>query len=148
MSYSLQGFEDGQILTAEKLIQMENGIVDAYAGIKYVESHINGNPMVNFRDLPTGIYRIVGYFSPYANSNISMGCDDLIHVERKTAGTHIICLGALNAKIVFIEILVDDTNPKGFTYTKTSFSLFELQGLISRVEALEAAIGAAETAAE
>lgn len=142
MAYEKQGFEDGQILTAEKLIRMEDGIQEAFTGIKRVESGIDGNPVVNLRDLESGTYYIYGPFSPYENSNTYMHCNDLVHVTRKTAGSHIICLGALNAKIIFIEILVDDTAPKGFTYERKNISLLDLDGLIARVEALEAAANA------
>ena len=98
--------------------------------IKRVESLEEGN-FVNLRDLESGQYIIYGYFSPYANSDITMSADNsFISVIRKTAGSHIICLDPLNAKIVFFEILVDETEPKGYAYTRTVIPLLDVYGLL------------------
>lgn len=107
--------------------------------IKRIETAINGKPKINLRDLESGNYVLYGYFSPYKNSNISMSADhSLIGVCRKAAGSHIICVDPLNAKIVFFEILVDDTAEKGFTYTRTNIPLLELFALIEKVNTIEA----------
>lgn len=138
--YEKLNIRDGDILTAEHLAHIEQGIAGAYTGIQYVESAVNGKEKVDLRDLESGVYMIYGYFSPYKDSNISIGCNDLIHVAHKDAGSHIMCISPLNAKITFFEILVDESNAKGFTYTRQSFDMLELHGLIARVEALEQAI--------
>ena len=105
--------------------------------IKYVES-LDTNKLVNFRDLETGTYILHGYFSPYANSDISIACNNaLVSITRKDAGSHILCFNALNAVVVFMEILVDETAEKGYTYERKNISLLELHGLIDRVETLE-----------
>lgn len=112
------------------------------SGIKRVESLDISSPekLVQLRDLETGVYMLYGYFSPFAGSDTSMIFNDtIVMISRKDAGTHLMCLTALNCKINFIEILVDETNEKGFTYTRTDINLLDLHGLIARVEALEAA---------
>ena len=99
--------------------------------IKRVES-LDTENLVNLRDLESGQYIIYGYFSPYENSDISMTADNsMVSVVRKAAGSHIICLDPLNAKIVFFEILVDETEPKGYTYTRTVIPLLDLYGLLA-----------------
>ena len=112
------------------------------AGIKRVESLDTENPenLVQLRDLETGVYMLYGYFSPFRGSDTSMIFNDtIVCISRKDAGTHLMCLTALNCKINFLEILVDESAPGGHTYTRTDINLLELHGLIARVEALEAA---------
>lgn len=105
--------------------------------IKYIES-LDETNLVNFRDLESGQYVIYGYFSPYANSDIAISADNsLISVIWKSAGSHIICLDPLNAKVVFFEILVDDTQEKGFTYTRTIIPMLDVYGLIEKVGTLD-----------
>lgn len=148
MAYEKLGLKDGTVLTAAHIAHLEQGIADAYTGIKYVESAVNGEEeKVNLRDLESGVYMIYGYFSPYKDSHMSIGCNDLIHVIRKDAGTHLMCVSPLNAKLTFMEILVDETAPGGHTYIRQNFNLWDLHGLIDRVAALEAAagIGSGET---
>ena len=111
-------------------------------GIKRVESLDTSN-LVQLRDLDTGVYMLYGYFSPYANSDTSMIFNDtIVMISRKDAGTHLMCLTALNCKINFLEILVDETAATGYTYTRTDINLLDLHGLIARVEALEEAANA------
>lgn len=99
--------------------------------IKRIES-LDQQNLVNLRDLESGQYIIYGYFSPYENSDIAMSADNsLIGVVRKAAGSHIICLDPLNAKIVFFEILVDENEPKGYLYTRTVIPLLDLYGLLA-----------------
>lgn len=112
------------------------------AGIKRVESLDTSSPekLVQLRDLDTGVYMLYGYFSPYAGSDTSMIFNDtIVCISRKDAGTHLMCLTALNCKINFLEILVDESAPGGHTYTRTDINLLDLHGLVARVEALEAA---------
>lgn len=111
-------------------------------GIKRVES-LNTEKLVQLRDLETGVYMLYGYFSPYENSDTSMIFNDtIVMISRKDAGTHLMCLTALNCKINFLEILVDETAEKGYTYTRTDINLLDLHGLIARVEALEEKVNA------
>lgn len=99
--------------------------------IKRIES-LDTQHLVNLRDLDSGQYIIYGYFSPYENSDISISADNsMISVIWKAAGSHIICLDPLNAKIVFFEILVDETEPKGYQYTRTIIPLLDLHGLLA-----------------
>ena len=106
--------------------------------ITYVES-LDPENIVNLRDLESGNYVIYGYFSPYENSNMTMSCDsNLISVYRVAAGTHIFCFEPLNAKVVFIEILVDENAPKGYTYSRTIIPMLDLFGLIGKVGDLAA----------
>lgn len=101
--------------------------------IERIES-LDTENLVNLRDLESGQYLIYGYFSPYANSDISISADNsLISVVRKSAGSHIICLDPLNAKIVFFEILVDETAEKGFNYTRTIVPVLDVYALIEKV---------------
>lgn len=105
--------------------------------ITRVES-LDTTSLVNLRDLESGQYILYGYFSPYENSDISITADNsMVSVIRKTAGSHIICLDPLNAKIVFFEILVDETAEKGFTYTRTIVPVLDLNALITKVGVLE-----------
>lgn len=139
MAYEKLGLADGATLTAEHLAHMEEGIAGAYTGITRVES-LDKTNLVQLRDLTTGLYVLHGYFSPFANSNMSMSFDNtMVVVSRKTAGSHLMVFTGLNAKINFLEILVDSSNEKGFTYTRTDFNMLDMHALIARVEALEAA---------
>lgn len=105
--------------------------------ITRVES-LDTTSLVNLRDLESGQYILYGYFSPYENSDISITADNsMVSVIRKTAGSHIICLDPLNAKIVFFEILVDETAEKGFAYTRTIVPVLDLNALITKVGVLE-----------
>lgn len=115
---------------------------DCSAGIKRVESLDTSTPdnLVQIRDLETGVYMLYGYFSPFRNSDVTMTFDNsLVCISRKAAGTHLMCLTALNCKVNFLEILVDESAPGGHTYTRTDVNLLDLHALIGRVEALEAA---------
>lgn len=99
--------------------------------IPRIETAVNGKPKINLRDLESGTYIIYGYFEPYPNSNISISSDNsMVSVIKKDAGTHAICLDPLNAKIVFFEILVDDTTEKGYTYTRTIIPLLDVYNVL------------------
>lgn len=106
--------------------------------ITYIESVINDQPKVNFRDLESGHYIITGYFEPFPNSTISISSDNsLIHVYRTDAGSHVICLDPLNAKIVFFEIMVDESNEKGFTYTRKLIPVLDLESIANKVTTID-----------
>lgn len=101
--------------------------------IERIES-LDTENLVNLRDLESGQYILYGYFSPYANSDISISADNsMVSVIKKVAGSHIICLDPLNAKIVFFEILVDETAEKGFNYTRTIVPVLDVYALIEKV---------------
>lgn len=105
--------------------------------ITRIES-LDTTSLVNLRDLESGQYILYGYFSPYVNSDISITADNsMVSVIRKNAGSHIICLDPLNAKIVFFEILVDETTEKGYQYTRTIIPILEVNELITKVGNLE-----------
>lgn len=110
----------------------ENGNVTIEAtnggecNIHRIESLDESN-LVNLRDLDSGQYILYGYFSPYANSDIAISADNsMVSVIRKDAGSHVICLDPLNAKIVFFEMLEDETEPNGIKYTRTVIPVLEL----------------------
>lgn len=132
---------------AEKLLlkfaeKLDKDGAGGSAGIKRVESLDTSSPekLVQLRDLETGVYMLYGYFSPHVGSDTTMLFNDaLVSIVRKDAGTHLMCLTALNCKINFIEILVDESTESGFTYSRTDINMLDLHGLIARVEALEAA---------
>lgn len=97
-----------------------------WGGMTYVES-LDQENLVNLRDLESGNYILYGYFSPFANSHTSMSCDNnLVSVYRVDAGSHIFCFEPLNAKVVFIEILADDTVEAGHTYSRTIIPMLDL----------------------
>ena len=143
MSYTKQEWIDGKTpLDASHFNHMEKGIEDAHTGIIRVESYIDDKPMINLRDLESGVYMLYGYFSPYANSDSTIAIDnELVHVARLNAGSHIMNISPLNAKLGFVEILVDDTAYGGHTFTRQSFDMLAINGLLDRVAALEAAAG-------
>ena len=105
-------------------------------GIKRVESLDTTTPggLVNLRDLETGLYVLYGYFSPYANSDMSMTFDNtMVVVSRKNAGSHFLVFTGLNSKVNFLEILVDESQPGGHTYTRTDLVMLDMHNLIAKV---------------
>lgn len=109
-------------------------------GITRVESLDTETPdgLVNLRDLETGLYVLYGYFSPYANSDMSMIFDNtMVVVSRKTAGSHLLVFTGLNSKVNFLEIMVDESQPGGHTYTRTDFVMLDMHNLIKKVGELE-----------
>lgn len=129
------GATDEQVQAAVEAYLAENPV--AGCPIKYVESMDTSN-LVNLRDLETSPYVLYGYFSPYANSDISLTFDNtIVVVSRKSDGSHLLVFTGLNSKLNFLEILVDDTAEKGFTFTRTDFNLLDMHALISKVGSLE-----------
>lgn len=126
MEYEKLNLSDGEIFTAEHLAHIEQGIADADCGIRRIVNEDPENKII-LRDLETGVYVIYGYVEPFPNSNYTITCNNvLVHVVRKTAGSHLLCMNPLNGKLDFKEILVDDTSEKGFTYTRTDIDLLEM----------------------
>ena len=140
--------EAGTVKSVNGIAPDENGNVKLPSGVNNyneltnkpitrIES-LDTENLVNLRDLESGHYILYGYFSPYANSDISINADNsLISVVRKNAGSHIICLDPLNAKIVFFEIMVDETAEKGFQYTRTIIPVLDVYALIEKVGELD-----------
>lgn len=101
--------------------------------IPYIESLDEAN-LVNLRDLETGSYVMYGYFIPYSGSSNILTFDNLlVNVVKKTAGTHVLVFSTLNSVVDFLEILVDETAEKGFTYTRTSLNLLEMNALLQSI---------------
>lgn len=137
MAYEKLNLQDGDTFTAKHVAHMEQGIADNVTGITRVESQ--NSSVVQLRDLETGLYVLSGYFSPFANSGISLSFNNtMVVVSRKSAGSHLFVFTGLNSVINFLEILVDSGNEKGFVYNRTNVNLLDLHKLIERVEALEA----------
>lgn len=129
MIYERLNLPNGTVLTADHVAHIEQGIFDADAGIRRIESMKTGNAedLFQLRDLESGTYVLYGYFSPFPNSNTTIIIDNkLVHVARLSAGSHLFVFTPLNAKVDFLEILVDNTNEKGFTYNKKTIELLEL----------------------
>lgn len=136
------GIDDGVVSdsTTYSSQKIESELGKLVTGINRVESLDTTTPggLVNLRDLETGLYVLYGYFSPFANSDISMTFDNtMVVVSRKTAGSHLLVFTGLNSKVNFLEILVDDTQPGGHTYTRTDFVMLDMHNLISQVGALD-----------
>ena len=139
---SLNSQNAAELLTGKLAEKLDADGTGGSAGIIRVESLDKENPenFVQLRDLETGVYMLYGYFSPHVGSDTTMIFDNaLVSISRKDAGTHLMCFTALNCKVNFLEILVDESAPSGYTYTRTDIKLLDLHGLIARVEALEAA---------
>lgn len=129
MAYEKLNLQNGAILTAEHVAHMEQGIFDADSSIRRIESlnTDNAENLVQLRDLESGTYVLYGYFSPFRNSHTTITIDNkLVHVAHLDAGSHLFVLNPLNAKVDFLEILVDETTESGFTFSKKTIELLEL----------------------
>lgn len=126
MAYEKLNLADGNILTAEHVAHMEQGISDADCGIRRIVNEDKDKRIV-LSDLETGVYMLYGYVEPFPNSSVTITLiNRLVHVVRKTAGSHILCMSPLNAILDFYEVLVDDTTEKGFTYSRTQIDLLAM----------------------
>ena len=129
MAYEKLNLPDGMVLTAAHIAHMEDGIEANYTGIRRIESMRTDTPeeLVQLRDLETGVYILYGYFSPFPNSHTTIIIDNkLVQVAHLNAGSHLFVFTPLNAKVDFLEILVDDTKEAGFTFDKKVIELLEL----------------------
>ena len=94
--------------------------------IKYVES-LDEENFVNLRDLESDMYILYGYFKPFPNSDSTLIIDRGFYlVTRVDEGSHLLSISPLNFRMTCHEILVDETNEKGFTYTNTRINLLDL----------------------
>lgn len=126
MAYEKLNLSDGDVFTAEHVAHIEQGIADADCGIRRIVNEDKDKRIV-LRDLETGVYMLYGYVEPFPDSKVTMTLvNRLVHVVRKTAGSHILCMSPLNAILDFYEVLVDETSEKGFTYTRTQIDLLEM----------------------
>lgn len=143
MAYERLNLENGIVFDATHVKHLEDGIAAAHKAaesasggsgpIGYVESLDESN-LVNLRDLESGSYVLYGYFKPYAGAPNTLTIDtQLINVARKSAGSHILIFSTLNGVVNFLEIMVDNTAEKGFTYTRTDINLLELNALLKSV---------------
>ena len=129
MAYEKLNLADGMILNADHLAHIEQGISDADCGIRRIVNEDKDKRIV-LRDLESGSYVLYGYVEPFPNSSITITLiNRLAHVTRKTAGSHILLMNPLNAVLDFIEILVDDTTEKGFTYSRKVIDLLALNSI-------------------
>ena len=129
MAYEKLNLSDDDILTAEHLAHMEQGIFDADTGIRRIESLDTENPenLVQLRDLESGVYILYGYFSPFRDSHSTLIIDNkLVSVAHLAAGSHLFVFTPLNAKVDFLEILVDETQEGGHTFSRRVIEFLEL----------------------
>lgn len=136
------GIDDGAVSdsTTYSSQKIEKELAELVTGIHRVESLDTETPggLVNLRDLETGLYVLYGYFSPYANSDMSTTFDNtMVVVSRKTAGSHLLVFTGLNSKVNFLEILVDESQPGGHTYTRTDFVLLDMHNAVEKIGALD-----------
>ena len=91
--------------------------------VEYVES--SKDDKVCLRDLETGNYVMYGYFKPFPDSNSTLIIDNmLLHLYRADAGTYMTSLSA-DGEVTIYEILVDETNAAGYTYSRKKITLNE-----------------------
>lgn len=95
--------------------------------VKRIES-MEETGLRNFRELDSGTYILYGYWNPFPGSPLAIPMDNrLVTVEYQTAGSHVFVFNTLNAKVVFHEILVDETNETyGHTHTMVEINLLDL----------------------
>ena len=117
----------------EKLNSLKpNESGDTYP-IKRIES-LDEENLVNLRDLESGIYILYGYFKPFPGSDSTLIIDDGYYmVARVAAGSHLLSISPLNFRMTCHEILVDDTNEKGFTYTNTRINLLDIHNAVAEI---------------
>ena len=120
MEYTRQNFKNGQVLSAEHLEHIEDGILsllDAIteggtenvdSPIKYVESTDEDN-LLNLRDFESGTYVLYGKFHPFSGStaSITFGNALLVNIITKTTGTHVQVFYPVNNCVQFLEITDD-----------------------------------------
>lgn len=99
--------------------------------VKYIES--SKDDKVCLRDLETGNYVLYGYFKPFLNSSSTLIIDNmLMHLYRSDSGTYMTSVAA-DGEITVYEILVDETNANGYTYTRKKYKQNETVKEITEV---------------
>ena len=88
----------------------------------------SGN-VISLRDLPTGVYRLSGGFTPYTGSkySFSFANKQLVNVITKTAGTHVQIFYPIDNTVQFVSIMVDSTSEDGYAWERINVKLNELQ---------------------
>ena len=127
--YEKLNLSDGEVLTGKHLAHIEQGIFDADTGIRRIESLDTENPenLVQLRDLESGVYILYGYFSPFRDSHSTLIIDNkLVSVAHLAAGSNLFVFTPLNAKVDFLEILVDETQEGGHTFSRRVIEFLEL----------------------
>lgn len=98
--------------------------------ITRIESLDEAN-LKNLRELESGLYILYGYFNPFPGSPEAITYDNaLVAVAQLDAGSHVLVFNPLNFKFFCEEILVDSSNERGFTYTRETVSLLDLNALL------------------
>ena len=84
---------------------------------------------ISLRDLPTGVYRLSGDFTPYAGSNYSFGFANkqLVNIITKAEGTHVQIFYPIDNTVQFMSIMVDPTAEDGYSLEQTNVKLNDLQ---------------------
>lgn len=102
--------------------------------IKRIES-LDEENLVNLRDIEDGIYILYGYFKPFPGSDSTLIIDNGFYmVTRVEEGSHLLSISPLNFKMTCHEILVDDTNEKGFTYTNSRINLLDIGSDVETIQ--------------
>lgn len=137
MEYTKQSLKNGEVLKAEHLDHIEDGILNAVTELIEVAKRIDELPsdggnipriesldqnnLVNLRDLESGTYILYGKFRPYAGASniLTFSSSLLVNVITKTAGTHVQVFYPVNNVVQFLAIT--DT-----TYERTDVKLNDL----------------------
>lgn len=84
---------------------------------------------ISLRDLPTGVYRLIGDFTPYAGSNYSFSFANkqLVNVIKKAEGTYAQIFYPIDNTVKFVSIMVDQTSEDGYSLEQINVKLNELQ---------------------
>ena len=87
------------------------------------------NNVISLRDLPTGVYRLSGDFTPYAGSNrsFSFANKQLVNIITNTAGTNVQIFYPIDNTVQFMSIVVDPMAEDGYSLEQTNVKLNELQ---------------------
>lgn len=85
--------------------------------------------VISLRDLPTGVYRLIGDFTPYAGSNYSFSFANkqLVNVIKTAEGTHAQIFYPIDNTVQFVSIVVDPMAEDGYSLEQTNVKLNELQ---------------------
>lgn len=119
-----------------ELLRTEDGDLPVNYGslankpITRVES-LDEDNLATLRDLDSGLYILYGYFKPFPGSPEAITYDNaLVAVAKLDAGSHVLVITPLNFKFFCEEILVDESNERGFTYTRETVNLLDLNALL------------------
>lgn len=98
--------------------------------ITRVES-LDEDNLATLRDLDSGLYILYGYFRPFPGSPDTITYDNaLVSVAKLDEGSHVLVFTPLNFRFFCEEVLVDADNARGYTYTRETVSLLDLNALL------------------